>query len=175
MPTNPLNDLADIHLPNGVSWWPLAPGWWMLLALIVIIAVVILLWLRKHKRNHYRLLAQHELNGVLAQYQEHKSTATYLQHLSQLLRRTAMMAYPRTFNNSIKGEDWLNWLDMHCNAYQDSFSQGAGRALLIGPYQKTPQADITALHQLSLHWIKHHTNQWQPLKKNSVNTEATNV
>ena len=25
--------LRDLHLPEMVGWWPLAPGWWFLIAL----------------------------------------------------------------------------------------------------------------------------------------------
>jgi len=43
----PVPDIAirDIHLPDAISWWPLAPGWWGLLALIVI-AIVLFWYLR---------------------------------------------------------------------------------------------------------------------------------
>ena len=25
--------LRDLHLPDAIGWWPLAPGWWVLIAL----------------------------------------------------------------------------------------------------------------------------------------------
>ena len=31
--------LRDLHLPEAVGWWPLAPGWWVLIALAVAHAV----------------------------------------------------------------------------------------------------------------------------------------
>ena len=27
--------LRDLHLPEAIGWWPLAPGWWVLLAMLV--------------------------------------------------------------------------------------------------------------------------------------------
>ena len=27
--------LRDLHLPEAVGWWPLAPGWWVLIALAI--------------------------------------------------------------------------------------------------------------------------------------------
>ena len=24
--------LRDLHLPDAISWWPLAPGWWLAIA-----------------------------------------------------------------------------------------------------------------------------------------------
>ena len=37
---NPLDQLRDIHLPEPISWWPLAPGWWLL----IIIALALMVW-----------------------------------------------------------------------------------------------------------------------------------
>ena len=28
--------LRDLHLPDAISWWPLAPGWWIVLGLALI-------------------------------------------------------------------------------------------------------------------------------------------
>jgi hypothetical protein len=37
-PTDPLAQLRDIHLPEAVSWWPLAIGWW-LVAIVCILGL----------------------------------------------------------------------------------------------------------------------------------------
>ncbi len=188
--TNPLDELADIHLPDGVSWWPLAPGWWILIALAVIAAAAIYYWRRHQQRNAYRHLALQELQQAYQDLQQHASTSVYLQQLSNILRRTALSAYSTQFNASIKGDEWLCWLDAHLTkrldaqstTAQDSFAQGTGQALLVGPYQKAPQIDAAALQQLCVHWVQHHRNQWQKIKTPSLKktadvkkTEATNV
>lgn len=39
-PKQLLSLLRDIHIPEGVSFWPLAPIWWIILALLIIAGVV---------------------------------------------------------------------------------------------------------------------------------------
>ena len=28
--------LRDLHLPETIGWWPLAPGWWFAIAALVV-------------------------------------------------------------------------------------------------------------------------------------------
>ena len=43
--------IRDLHLPEAIGWWPLAPGWWVL---IVLLGIGLLLLLRKWFRIHAR-------------------------------------------------------------------------------------------------------------------------
>ncbi|MBL4711699.1 MAG: DUF4381 domain-containing protein [Gammaproteobacteria bacterium] len=40
-------NLKDIHLPEPILWWPLAPGWWMVIALLFV-AVGLLVIAKKY-------------------------------------------------------------------------------------------------------------------------------
>lgn len=180
---SPLDQLADIHLPETVSWWPLAPGWWLLIALLALGALGLFLWHRRQRQNHYRVIAQQQLAAIYADYQHTQNAAAYLQALSVLLRRTALTAYPQSFNASIKGQAWLQWLDNVCPALTDTFSGELGQSLLSSAYQKNPQLDVRGLHQLSAQWITLHRNHRQKLstskkaapKKVTTMVEAKNV
>ncbi len=158
---SPLDQLADIHLPGNVSWWPLAPGWWILLALLIIAIACVFLWRRHQRQQYYRVIAQQELAAIYARYQQSQDAAAYLHALSVLLRRTALTAYPQRFNASIKGTGWLNWLDAVCPASNAKFSSAIGESLLNSAYQKNPQVDAAGLYQLSEQWIKLHRNHRQ--------------
>ncbi len=175
---SPLDQLADIHLPDSVSWWPIAPGWWILLTLLIITLIGCFIWHRRKQQNYYRVIAQQELAAIYTQYQQTQDAAAYLHSLSVILRRTAITAYPHTFNASIKGTDWLNWLDAVCPANNEKFSGSVGHYLLSSAYQKNPQVDAAALYQLSEQWIKLHCNHRQKIpaaKKVIPTVEAKHV
>ena len=54
--------LRDLHLPEPVGWWPLAPGWWVILV-IVATALGYVLWrlYRRWQFNAPRRFALREL------------------------------------------------------------------------------------------------------------------
>ncbi|HSC68393.1 MAG TPA: DUF4381 domain-containing protein [Cellvibrio sp.] len=175
---SPLDQLADIHLPDGVSWWPLAPGWWILLTLVAAAAIGFFIWRRRKQQNHYRVIALQELNTIYSRYNESQDAASYLQALSILLRRTALTAYPRSFNASIKGIEWLNWLDTVHPAANEKFSGELGKPLVNNLYQKNPHIDASTLHRISAAWINGHRNHRQKLpaaKKVRPVAEANHV
>lgn len=181
--SSPLDQLADIHLPDGVSWWPLAPGWWILLALLVSAIIGFFIWRHRQQQNHYRVIAQQELSAIYAHYQQANNAAEYLHAVSVLLRRTALTAYPHSFNASIKGKEWLNWLDSVCPTLNEKFSGELGQSLLTSAYQKNPQINASGLHQLSSQWINLHRNHRQTipgqkkaaLKKVTTTAETSHV
>lgn len=160
--SSPLDQLADIHLPDSVSWWPLAPGWWILIALFIAITVGLFFWRKRKVKRRYRHHAITLLQQAYAQYQRDQQAAVYLQQASELLRRVARTSYGSTFDASIKGDAWLHWLDQTCPTVKQQFANGSGQILLTGPYQKNPQVDVDQLHKLCLEWIQHHnTNKTQ--------------
>lgn len=165
---DPLAQLQDIHLPAAIGIWPLAWGWWVLLLLIITsVSLIVFFVTRKKTRNAYRKLALIEIEKTHQQFDvEHN--AEYLQAVSIILRRTALSGFGAQFNASLKGEDWLNWLDAQCAETNNQFNQGVGRTLLIGPYQKSPEFDRDALQKLAALWITEHRNQWQKSVKNKI-------
>lgn len=103
-PTDPfsLDRLRDIVVPQPVSWWPPAPAWYYVLAVVCLWTIVglvraILRW----NRNAYRREALRELAEV--------PRGDFL-GLSTLLKRVALVAYPRDRVASLIGDDWTNFL-----------------------------------------------------------------
>lgn len=172
---SPLDQLADIHLPDAVSWWPLAPGWWALLAVILIALVALLLWRQRIKKNRYRTLAQQELDQLYADYQANQDAVTFLHGTSVLLRRVALTAYPGRFNASMKGQAWLDWLDSVCPHKNPNpvlqFNSECGQQLLTASYQKNPSIDASALFVVCSYWLANH-RQGQKAVRRNANTSA---
>ena len=133
--------LRDLHLPEPIGWWPLAPGWWIML-LLVAGALVYLLWraYKRRQQNAPRRYALRELSRFEAEYREHRNPVTLGKQLSELLRR-GMLAYaPRERVAGLTGEAWLQWLDRGLPV--PYFHTEGGRSLLQLPY-RDPEGDFS--------------------------------
>ncbi|MBQ9234979.1 MAG: DUF4381 domain-containing protein [Alphaproteobacteria bacterium] len=137
MPDN-LPDLRDIHLANGVSFWPLGYGWWVILAAIIIgfVAARLALWLRRKSKKLYalRLIRGISANDVIP------SAAL----ISEILKRICVYKYPDAV--ALSGKKWLAFLNSHTSA---SLSDKTGSLLLNAPYMSPDTADFSP-HDLEL-------------------------
>ena len=135
--------LRDLHLPEAVGWWPLAPGWWLLI-LLGAIAVTWLL-LRSWRRWRFNAARRHALallQEVETDYLADRNPVRLGRRVSELLRR-AMLAYaPREEVAGLTGENWLQWLDQGLPV--PYFHTDGGKSLLQLPYQD-PDSDPGAV------------------------------
>jgi len=133
--------LRDLHLPDALGWWPLAPGWWVVLAITV--GVLAYFTWRLYRRWQFyapRRFALDELARFEAEYLEHRNPAMLGKQLSELLRR-GMLAYaPREEVAGLTGEDWLVWLDDGMPL--PYFHTEGGKSLLNLPY-RDPEGDFS--------------------------------
>ena len=150
--------LHDIHLPNPVSWWPLALGWWLVVALAIIVSAVTILTIRRYRQRSYRRLGLQQLATIEADMATQDDHRQLIQRLSQLLRHMAILHYQQPCAG-LEGQAWLTFLDQpfHKKASPNNhpFSEGAGQCLGCGPYQRDiPEIDTIALFGLCRRWIK---------------------
>ena len=125
--------LRDLHLPEAIGWWPLAPGWWLLIALAVfgLLHLVQRAWLR-WRANRPRRIALRELRKLHSDYRHGMDAISLSKQLSQLLRR-AMLAYAsRDEVAGLTGQRWLEWLDRGLEG--QPFTTGPGRLIGSLPY-----------------------------------------
>lgn len=133
--------LRDIHLPEAVGWWPLAPGWWLLLAVFIGIAV----WLsvralRRYKVAAPRRYAMRELQRIEDEFRRQADPVALGRQVSELLRRSMLAYAPRHEVAGLTGESWLAWLDRDLPV--PYFHTEGGKSLLQLPY-RNPQGDFS--------------------------------
>ena len=133
--------LRDLHLPDPIGWWPLAPGWWVVLVLLAAgLAWLAWRWYRAWQFEAPRRHALRELARLEAEYLEHRNPVTLGKALSELLRR-GMLAYaPRGDMAGLTGEAWLAWLDEGMSV--PYFHTEGGKSLLSLPYRR-PDDDLS--------------------------------
>jgi hypothetical protein len=127
--------LRDLHLPEAVGWWPLAPGWWVLIALVAIGMLLLLrrAWIR-WRHNAARRIALRELARLEGSYREAPNPVLLATRLSELVRRTMLAYAPRKEVAGLTGAEWLVWLDRGLD--EKPFSEGPGRSLKELPYRR---------------------------------------
>ena len=133
--------IRDLHLPQAIGWWPLAPGWWVLIALAFAgICYLLYLAYRKWRWNAARRVALKELARVRGEYASGMDAVTLAIELSELLRRTMLAYAPRDEVARLTGQSWLQWLDQGLG--DQPFSKGSGKSLDSLPYRdRTRVAD----------------------------------
>lgn len=149
-----LSQLRDIHLPEPISWWPLAIGWYFLGAFFVgIVGIILFVLLRRYRKQGARRFLIKRLEALREQYQRESDARIIAAELSILLRRASLILAPRNEVASLKGEQWLEFLDRTGDTQE--FSKGIGRVLISAPYQKETQFDVNHLLDLVLNWVRH--------------------
>lgn len=118
-----LDRLHDLIPPPAVPWWPPAPAWyWVLGCCAVALVVVIARAIRHRRRDAYR----REALALLA-------SSPAVEGLPELIKRTALSAYPRERVAALTGDEWLAFLDR--TAHTTDFRSGPGRQLSRLAYQ----------------------------------------
>ena len=133
--------LRDLHLPDAIGWWPLAPGWWVVVAILAaVLGYILLRTYRRWQFNAPRRYAMRELARYEAEYLAHRDPVMLGKQLSELLRR-GMLAYaPREEVAGLTGGDWLAWLDIGMPL--PYFHTEGGKSLLNLPY-RDPDGDFS--------------------------------
>lgn len=152
--------LHDVVAPAPVSYAPQTIGWAVLGAALV----VLLAWLgwrawKRARANRYRKAALAEIDRVAATLRDDPSSGlAALGAVNEILKRTALTAWPRPEVASLAGEGWLEFLD--ATADGQDFRNGPGRVLADQVYaprgipagQDEHQAFFGAVRR----WIHHH-------------------
>jgi hypothetical protein len=131
-----LQDLRDIVVPEAPPLWPLATEVWLLLFVVVAaIAITAFQWRRARQARAYRRAGEALLQGAGTVYE-----------VSVILKRVALVAFPREQVASLYGQDWAEFLKLSC--------RGKDFVKLVGADPEMP-ADAE-LKRLAGAWIRRH-------------------
>ena len=149
---DPLSQLRDIHLPDPIGWWPLAPGWY-LLTLFFVLGVIALVYFIRHyylkgriKRKALRLLTDYQ-----QEYQSDMNSQVSSAHLSYLLKQVALAYFPRKTVASLQGPAWILFLNESAKGLNFEEVQAE---LLEMPYQPAKDCDLGLLFDMTRSWIR---------------------
>lgn len=149
-----LQNLNDIVSPGPVAWWPLAPGWYVIAALLLALSVWALIRLnRQWSANAYRREAMRSFSAMRNGGEERA------RELPELLKRTALAAWPRRQVAALSGAEWHGFLDR--TASTTLFSGGAGAILERLAYPgrdagRLSEEEFQQLYEAIAHWLKNH-------------------
>ncbi|MCR9191400.1 MAG: DUF4381 domain-containing protein [Gammaproteobacteria bacterium] len=152
VPADLLQQLHPIHLPTALGIWPWAPGWYVLLG-VGVLGLVLGLWWGWRLYCHGR--AKRAALRLLDEYASAHSQVPDTQHtaaaIAELLKRVALVYFPRERVANLQGKDWL--LFLNATGKNIDFLPEE-EALLICPYQARSEHDLTTLFRLARLWIQ---------------------
>ncbi len=146
-----LAQLRDIHSPEAIGWWPLAPGWYLLaIVLLVILMAVIFFFVRRYSNGRARRQALKILATYQQQHQREMNGQLSAARVSELLKRVALVYYPRADVASLTGDAWLRFLSTTAKGLDFN---SVRQELLEAPYQSTTDHDLQPLFNMARLWI----------------------
>ena len=147
-----LAQLRDIHLPEAIGWWPPAYGWCLLVVLLIVGLVIVGVFLRRCYlngrvlRQALRLLADYR-----QEYEENSNSELSASRVSELLKRVALVRFPRAEVASLQGESWILFLN---NTSRGLDFNSVRKELLEIPYQPPKECELHVLFDMARKWIR---------------------
>ena len=146
MPDN-LPELRDIHLPDGVSAFPIAHGWWLILAGIVLLFLLIqfMLYLRRYSKARYALKLLQNISNA--------NVVKAAKEMSEILRRICVLKYKEAA--ILLGADWIDFLNQKT---KNPIGGKTAELLINAPYipqesSTYSQEDLESLRRFCQKWI----------------------
>ena len=112
IPNDPVAGLIDIPLPQAISLWPATSTSRIAIVLLIVGLIATIIWfMRRWHANRYRRAALAELDGIVRSPMVDRDPVLAIDNLALLVRRTALVAYPRERIAPLNGVPWLDFLD----------------------------------------------------------------
>lgn len=153
-----LAQLADIHLPEPVSFWPPAPGWWILAVILLLLAA----WatskiLLASRRSKIKARALSELKKCYSRYADNTDSDTgnlqlrYVNEVNSVFKRVALVHFPGTAVAGLGGPEWLDFIKK--NGESSLLTEEISDALSHGRFKTKLDVDVDLMNDFANQWI----------------------
>jgi hypothetical protein len=153
-----LAQLADIHLPEPVSFWPPAPGWWILAFLILALGV----WgaMKLVAASQFRKIRDHALAELDKCYQAYSSNTEldknalqlhFVNSANSVFKRVALYHFGGSEIASLGGTQWVDFMKRTGNA--TLMDDQIADALSQGRFKTTIDVDVDNFYSFGRQWI----------------------
>lgn len=134
---NNLPELRDIHLPNGVPFFPPAYGWWIILAVVICSILLFKLFtiLKRRSKKIYALKLLERINS--------NSIVPAAVEISEILRRICIYKYPQAA--AIYDKEWIEFLNAHT---KQTLGDKSASLLINAPYIAANSKEYT-IHNIN--------------------------
>jgi hypothetical protein len=161
-----LAQLADIHLPEPVSFWPPAPGWWVL----AILLLLLILWTSRKsfiasRRRKIKARALAELQKCYDNYANHTADISasneanesdrqklrYVNETNSVLKRVALVHFPDSAVAGLGGPEWVSFI--RNTGESGLLTAEITEAISHGRFQTTLEIDVDTMNNFAAQWI----------------------
>ena len=153
-----LSQLADIHLPVDVTYWPPAVGWWVLVVIILTGGYLLVKRYIRYKNLHK--ICSRALAELDRCYQDFRTIENgnieslkilYVNQFNSVLRRVALVHFAQTGVASLGGDDWVDFIRKKGDS--SGLNEEIAAAISYGRFQTKCDVDVDALNNLGHNWI----------------------
>jgi len=154
-----LAQLADIHLPAPVSYWPPAIGWWILAtAALVLLVILFRKFANRARQQKIYQYALAELQRCYDNYSQadpantDQSKLNYVNQFNTVVRRVALVHYPQANAASLDGASWVDFIRQ--KGESSLMTDEIATALQYGRFQTKCDVDVDAMQSFGQQWIE---------------------
>ncbi|MBV1934730.1 MAG: DUF4381 domain-containing protein [Parvibaculaceae bacterium] len=159
-----LKGLEEISSPDPISAMPQGPGWWFLAGTLLLVGGVLVYYVRKKwSRNAYRRHAVAALEALEITHEgPTQNWHAHRQSLPEILRATALHAFPRRNVVAVTGESWRVFLNAATQT--PLWSEQTFQVLYALSYrpasaQEISEQEAQAVIQATKAWVLEHKPQ----------------
>lgn len=152
-----LAQLKDIHLPASIAWWPLAPGWYVVFFLVLVFFSGLAFFVyRRYLNGRAKKQALALLENYVQHYDKEHNAQVTSARISELLKRVALVYFPREQVASMHGQEWVDFLNQTGKGLD---FEAVKSMLLDSPFRVNEQVNLQPLISQAKLWIKQRRGQ----------------